>query len=397
MNVLFLTNYYGLHGSSIDLLTYAKRLRESSHGVYFLGVEGVLTEQFALVSSGIHVQKKRDSAPSMRQVGLILRLMAGWRIDVVVGVGKFISLEGQAASLLCRARPPLSIMNFSPRRSHWPRHPKWHIPAVGYLAVNSRYYRETTVSQYRWPEERISLLSARYEIPDELPKVISARATKRRVLLVRRLDHPKYKGVLKSLEQMCGWGIRGGWSIEIAGGGTHEGVVRDSVRSMRQEHPDFEVRILGRVGNAASLMGGADIVVGSERVVVEGVAQGCLVLLANDDGLVDIVTPDNIATHAHDNFFGFGSKPLTPGEIEDRLAAILSSDERIHATTSGTFHYVKEHLDVRIGIRTLEQLLAKSAAQRLGAGRTVSSLAKVAASWIGVYRYRLTDRLRGAR
>ena len=232
MNILFLTNYFGLHGSSIDLLTYTKYLKKMGHKVFFVGGDGYLRSAFEEIADNIYVLQNPKYLPSIKRVLLLKQLINAWNIDVIIGVGKFLILESQIASLIFGKRQPVNIMNFSPRYYHWDIHPGWHLPMVGYLAVNCRFYKDRTISEYKWPEEYIRLLSARYDIPENIRKLPNI-SNRKKVLFVRRLDFPKYKSVLNTLDQISKWDIWKEWSIEIAGGGSHEGLVRDEIEKIR--------------------------------------------------------------------------------------------------------------------------------------------------------------------
>ena len=75
MNVLFVTNYFGLHGSTISLLSLSSDLKKQGHNVFFIGGDGQLMRQFQDIAKYMVVMKNRNYLPSMKKVALIQRFV----------------------------------------------------------------------------------------------------------------------------------------------------------------------------------------------------------------------------------------------------------------------------------------------------------------------------------
>jgi hypothetical protein len=393
MNVLFLTNYFGLHGSSIDLIIFSLHLRDLGHRVFFVGEDGHLKEQFAEVADDLYVCKRRTYLPSLRDVLLLKRLIKRWDIELIIGVGKFLALEGQIANLLYLRKRPISIVNFSPRQYHWESHKKWHIPRVGYLAVNCQYYKEISTSAYKWASGDIHLISARYDIPKEMNRLNNGIHERKNVLMVRRLDSPKYRSVLRSLEQIAAWPIWENWSIRIVGAGTHEELVDEAVKSLRKTHPNSEIVWLGRRKDVTELMRQADIVIGSERVAVEAITQGCLTILATDAGLIDVITPENIEQYSYDNFFGHNYRPLGVAALQAKLCSITGDEKEMNRIIEGNLGYAKANLDASLGSSILSGLMKKAHATRTRKIEVLKAVSQIAMAWLTIYCYLIQDKL----
>ena len=82
MNILFSANYFGLHGSSIDILMYAKAFEEQGHRIFFIGEDGFLRNRFEALATDIHILKARKYYPTLKKVSLLIRLIKYWNIDV---------------------------------------------------------------------------------------------------------------------------------------------------------------------------------------------------------------------------------------------------------------------------------------------------------------------------
>ena len=393
MNILFVTNYFGLHGSSFDLILFAKEFRKIGHNVFFVGGDGFLRERFEDAADDIHVIANRKYYPSVFKIILLRRLIRKWRIDAVIGVGKFIALECQIASLLFTSRMPISMMNFSPRRHHWRTHPKWHIPRTGLMTVNCLYYKDRTVEAYNWSAERIHLLSARYEVPEKIQESSDPKNKKNHVLFIRRMDSPKYLSIIRSLEQLGQWGVWDSWTMRVIGGGTHEDRVKEKIDEIKANCPDADIAFLGKQRDVISLMRQADIVVGSERVAVEAMAEGCLVLLATDDGLIDLISPETIATYAYDNFFGYNYPILPSDEIKIRVFDALSNPQKRDHIRTGNHRYIKIHLDVVQGRDILLSLIDFTNNNRPMLAEVCTGLFRIIGSWMLVYLYLFRDKL----
>ena len=49
------------------------------------------------------------------------------------------------------------------------------MPNIGYMMVNSKYYKDNAIKRYQWNDKNISVLSARYNIPNEVSKTFRIR------------------------------------------------------------------------------------------------------------------------------------------------------------------------------------------------------------------------------
>lgn len=395
MNILFLTNYFGLHGSSIDLITFAGGLKMAGHSIYFFGKKGLLQDRFESVADGVELKTSTGFLPSLKNVRHIRSLCKKWEIDVVIGVGKFIALEGQLASLLSLGKMPISMMNFSPRRFHWEKHPRWYIPHLGLLTVNCPYYRDISTANYPWSEDEISIISARYEMPDMLDHKPTSLDQKINVLFVRRLDHPKYKSIINTLDQLASWGVLSQWRIKVIGGGSHEKQVIDKIEKVNIEHPESQIEFMGKQPNAMDWMKDADLVIGSERVAVEAMAHGCLTLLSTDQGLIDLITPENIHQYSYDNFFGHSYSPVPMDQIRSRLFSLLKDKVEFEKILQGNFYYVKNHFDVEQGTPILLDLFKKVTENPLSQLAVITGFLKVIRSIITIHALVIYDRCFG--
>ena len=393
MNVLFVTNYFGLHGSTISLLSLSSDLKKQGHNVFFIGGDGQLMRQFQDIAKYMVVMKNRNYLPSMKKVALIQRFVKKYDVDVIIGIGKFIALECQLTSVFLKRIQPITMMNFSPRRFHWQEHPQWHVPKVGFLTVTCLFYKDLSVNLYQWLTQNIYLLSARYAIPDTMVREDISINERKTVLFIRRLDSPKYSLILKSLEQLSRWNIWRSWSIKIVGGGTHEDIVKKKIDEIKNHFPEADIVWLGPRKNIMELLAKSDIVIGSERVVVEGMIQGCLALLACDNGLIDLITPENIEKYSYDNFFGYNYSPLAPITIKHKLFSVLSDVGQIYRVIRGNYEYVKAHFDVRFGSNVLADLIRQSTERLLSPREVISGVWKIFVSWVTIYFYLIKDRM----
>ena len=389
MNVLFVTNYFGLHGSAISLLSLSSELKKHGHCIFFMGGDGDLRNRFEDIAENIYVIRNRKALPSLKKILLLYKLIKQNNVDVIIGMGKFIALECQFASLIFKRIQSITMMNFTP----WQKHPQWHIPIVGFLAVICQFYKDRSIELYHWPEHHIHLLSARYTIPDTLKRINYTQQDRKTILIMSRLDVTKYQMVIRSLEQLGEWGILESWSTKVVGGGTHEALIQQKIDEMKFHFPEADIAWLGPTKNAMDLMAKIDLVVGSERIAVEGMIQGCLTLLASNSGLIDLITPDNIEKYSYDNFLSYNYSPLTSLAIRDKLFSALSDKKKFQDIVQGNFKYAKAHFDVKTGGKVLDNLIRESTACPFSHGGVVSGVWKIFISWAELYLYLIKDKI----
>ena len=352
----------------------------------------MIKKRFMEVGEDVVEIRNNKYLPSFRTCLLLYRLVKRWSIDIIVGVGRFESLEAQMVSHLVLKKPALSYLNFS-RSFHWTIHPKWHLPKVGYITVNAPYYKDHFVRNYQWPPDKIAVLEARYELPESI-KFRPVNSGKRvEVLIVRRLDSPKFKAVLNSIDHLDAWDIWDEWSIKIIGSGTHESYVRRKVDEILTEYPNADITLLGQREDVGFLMSKAIIVIGSERVAVEGVSRGCLVLLTSDDGFIDVITPENIEKYSYDNFCGHNYTRIDHSKIKDKLFHLLSNKNKTDKIIDENFKFVKKHFNVDLGLEVLHNLIKHSLKYKLNLWDKFNSFYRILKSWLGIYVYLCKDRM----
>lgn len=395
MNVLFVTNYFGLHGSSISLLSLAAGLKKYGHRLYFVAEDGDLRYKFDTIAEDICILRKHRYLPSIRNILLIKKMIDEWHVDIVIGIGKFIIIECQFVSLLFNKKIPISMMNFSPRSYHWQAHPKWHIPKVGFLTVNCQFYKDTSICTYGWPAEYIYLLGARYDVPEKIVIKKISQTERCKVAFVRRLDKTKYQSIIKCLGQLEEWKVWDRFSVKIVGSGSHEHAVLRKIAEIQQELQEADITFLGKKDYIEDLMDKSDVIIGSERVVVEGVIHGCLTLLANNEGLIDIVKPDNIVEYSYDNFFGYNYPKVDHFNIKKELFHLLSNNNEVKKIVDGNFKFVKEHFDVDHGSEVLHKLIKLSSHNKVNMWDLIISLYRVLKSWISVYVFLCKNKIFG--
>jgi len=142
----------------------------------------------------------------------------------------------------------------------------------------------------------------------------------------------------------------------------------------------------------AELMKAADIVIGSERVAVEAMAQGCITILADDDGLIDVITPENIEKYSYDNFIGFANEACDYREIKIKLFALLANETEINGVVAGNFDFIKKHLDIKVGIKILTEIVQKSYESSFARMEVPINALRILKAWAGVYIYLIKDR-----
>jgi hypothetical protein len=392
MNLLFIMNYFGLHGSSMSILALARKLNEKGFNIFFIGCDGYLKDRFSEIAEDIFLEEKYYHLPDITRVILLSKLIIRWNIDFVIGVGRFEALEAQVSSHLILKKPALSYLNFS-RPLHWPIHPQWHLPKVGYITVNAPYYKDQFVWNYQWPSDKIVVLEARYEMPESMMFRSIGLRERVEVLIVRRLDFPKYKSVLKSIDELDAWNMWNQWSLKIIGGGTHEHAVKKEVDKICSAYPEADISMLGQIKDVRILMTEAMVVIGSERVVVEGIAQGCLVILASDDGIIDLITPENIEQYSYDNFCGYNYQRKDHLKIKEEFIQIFTKKDKVKQIITGNFEYAKKHFDVDHGSEVLHNLIKLSSQDKVNMWDLIISFYRVLKSWISVYVFLCKDKI----
>ena len=75
-------------------------------------------------------------------------------------------------------------------------------------------------------------------------------------------------------------------------------------------------------------------------MAVEGMAKGCMVLLANDEGLIDVITPKNIEKYNYDNFLGLTYESIGSENIKNKLLSFFFDRTRLSEILEGNFKYI---------------------------------------------------------
>ncbi|MFO7312424.1 MAG: glycosyltransferase family 4 protein [Bacillota bacterium] len=149
-----------------------------------------------------------------------------------------------------------------------------------------------------------------------------------RVLYLGRVDHLRRPGV----EALC-QAVKGLAGVELV---------------MASDRPAAPwTQYVGWLANPAPWLAASDVVVGTGRAVLEGLATGCAALVLGE-GWDGLLTPENADRLARDNFIGRarGTRPA-PDAIRTALLELKQDPERRRALAAWGRRFVAERFDIR--------------------------------------------------
>jgi hypothetical protein len=98
-----------------------------------------------------------------------------------------------------------------------------------------------------------------------------------------------------------------------------------------------------------------DIVVGKGKVALEALAVGCAVIVADSDGLGEMVSPENVESLRRQSF---GVPCMTQQLTVDGVVAALRKYDPVRSATAG--QWVRQHCGLEATLDSLEELYAEA-------------------------------------
>ena len=213
--------------------------------------------------------------------------------------------------------------------AHWvfdTRFPKRQLTVWGdeTLAVShdiALYLQEN----YGVAEEKITLTVNGIDTRRFYPqKKASARV---RIVCCTRMDHDRADAAFALLE--CAVTLPpDAFSLLFIGDGDRYFALKERASELKKAHPSLDVTLLGGVSDVASYLRDADIFVGVSRAALEGMASGCAVILAGNEGYLSVFSPHAACLAEKTNFCCRNDVSVSPYLLSRDLMHLLSLSRR---------------------------------------------------------------------
>ena len=137
------------------------------------------------------------------------------------------------------------------------------------------------------------------------------------------------------------------FSIHFLGCGDRLEELKAKVYNLLQRHPTLSVTVWGGVTEVADHLCNADILIGVSRAALEGMAAGCAVILAGNEGYLSVFSPARAALAERSNFCCRGEdKASTEALLHDLSQLLLLPPARLTEMGKENRHYVESRYGV---------------------------------------------------
>lgn len=239
----------------------------------------------------------------------------------------------------------------------------------GRVVANSEETRDILAACAGWPAESIPVVRARVDVDALQARDREAREDAafapptgvRQIGMMSPLRDDKMPGLLQTLEAVrIVASERTDFRFLLAGEGTERVAVEAVVAKVNEEAGREVARLVGYVGDVASFLLHADIVIGVGRCAFEAMAFAKPTLIVGSSGYAGTVCPEEADDLAHFNFAGRNVRgAIPPTVLADRLRALLDDDALRGRVGRFARSYVVEQFDAALGARQFEEILMR--------------------------------------
>tara|TARA_B100000424_G_C22934916_1_gene497435 strand:- start:430 stop:1644 length:1215 start_codon:yes stop_codon:yes gene_type:complete len=353
-NILIVVPLRGLNGATQTFTSWIKYLCRLNFNVYLAGSKGNLLDWTDAFCHKQFILPNTYLNPSFNRLKIILDIIKVNKINLVWGVGTKTSMLTGLAGLVTGTKY-LNIINVSPRKSVWPFYEKWKYPNFGHNITVNNEYKNLLINDCKIPSEYCHFVPAQFDLEELVPSfpIKKSRGDLKIISLFRRFDKAKSDGVLNFIDFIIkDKKLLNNTIYQFYGGGDSENIVIEKIKKLRKNGLKFEYK--GFIKDIHKAMKNSDVIVGSERVAIEGCLSGKPCLIIDDNGLVDILNQNNIHKFIFDNFTG-GSF-TEPEKIEDKIAVdLLSSynDLLLYSDIKENYRILSENYSAFEGVKKL--------------------------------------------
>lgn len=306
-----LTDSLDLGGAETHVVTLANRLSAMGHEVTVISGEGRLVNALSGVK---HIPLALSKKPAfLRSFFFLWRLFRKERFDVFHAHTRF-------SAFLCHPLAGKRLVT----TAHWvfdATFPKKELTVWGekMLAV-SPDIADYLVHTYKRQRDDITVTVNGIDTERFIPQ--KRMAARRRIVCCTRLDADRANAaflLLEVMESLSAWDA----SLTVVGDGNRFDEFKRKHEKLKEKRPDLDVRLVGGVTDVAPYLADADIFVGVSRAALEGMAAGCAVILAGNEGYLSVFSPGCAEEAEKSNFCCRGAKELSEEALLDDLLRLL--------------------------------------------------------------------------
>ena len=327
-----------LGGVETHIVTLANRLARLGHRVTVISGGGRLADSLVGVR---HITK-----PIYRKRAFLYLFFFLWRFfrkerfDIVHAHTRF-------SAFLCRPLVKRRLVT----TAHWvfdTAFPKKQLSAWGdkTLAVSTDIaaYLKT---EYRKKSADIRITVNGIDTACFYPQ--KAGESKKKIVYCSRMDRDRAAvaflllRVLKRLPEDL-------FSITFLGDGDRFEAFKQEAKALLKERPALELHLAGGVKEVAPYLRDADIFIGVSRAALEGMAAGCAVLLAGNEGYLSVFSPKDATDAEKSNFCCRGTCDATEDLLHrDLLHLLRLPKEELHSMGEENRRYIEAQAYARGG------------------------------------------------
>lgn len=312
IRICMLTDRLDLGGAETHIVTLANHLSKKGHEVTVISGGG------RLVSSLFGV--RHVTLPLYRKRSFLSLYFTLWRFLKREGFD-VIHAHTRFSAFLCRGIARERLVT----TAHWvfdTAFPKKQLSVWGRytLAVSpdiSAYLQEN----YKLPAERILVTVNGIDIERFYPK--KGKDGPKKIVYCSRIDRDRADvaflllRVLKHLPSSD-------FTLTVLGDGNRFEELKKEVKTLLSACPQLSIRLEGGVCDVAPFLREADIFIGVSRAALEGMASGCVTLLAGNEGYLSIFSPQNAKEAEESNFCCRDTEAATEALLLRDLSYLLS-------------------------------------------------------------------------
>lgn len=311
--ICMLCDRLSLGGVETHIVTLANRLANEGQSVTVISGGGVLTEMLS-------VKVRHIALPLFRKRSFLFllcflyRFFKKERFDVVHAHTRF-------SAFLCRILVKRRLVT----TAHWvfdTRFPKGALTTWGdaTLAVSPDIAAYLCRS-YKLPRAKITLTVNGIDTLRFFP--LKTEATRRRIVYCSRIDRDRADAAFCLLEILPYLPYEA-LSVTVIGEGDRFAELKERAAELRARYPALSLSLTGGVADVAPYVNGADIFIGVSRAALEGMAAGCAVILAGNEGYLSVFTPQSATRAEESNFCCRGAERTAPALLLNDLLYLIS-------------------------------------------------------------------------
>jgi hypothetical protein len=352
MKILWAHSHFDTGGGPKTVLSWALGLREMNHEISFIGQGGRFLDSVKKNHFSTILFAKDRFRPSLTYAFQLFKYGKSITPDVLIGVGIPTCMEISLAAYMLK-KPVLFIFNVSPRDTLWTGNAKWKFPQISDMVVVNAEFKELCVKKYGWDESRIHYIPERI-IPKN-PRKDEIANCLNRICIVRRLDHIKSQHVIFFLHKLQEFLLtHKNLTIDIIGDGSHYDFVFAESKEVNKQVNRTAINCVGYIDNIEDELDKYDLVIGTEKVVMEAIISRKATAILKYDGTILPVNENNIRDLSFDNFIG-NKVDSSPDITFDHIIKFVTEFDQHKAENLGK--WVENKFDYKIGANKISKLL----------------------------------------